>query len=47
MLDIGSYLLGLVKGKKNGSGIVDLEGGLSVTEDEDGFIVIEEAQDGE
>ena len=47
MLDMDSYLLGITKGTKNGVGVVDLEGGISITEDADGFIVIEEAQDGE
>lgn len=41
------YILGLLMGRKKGTGEIDLEGGLSVTEDEDGFIVIEEAEDGE
>lgn len=47
MIDIVSYLMGLKKGTNNGANIVDLEGGISITEDADGFIVIEEAQDGE
>ena len=45
MIDI-EYLLGLKKGLKSAE-TIDVEGGISISEDEDGFVVIEEEEDGE
>ena len=45
MIDI-AYILGLKKGLKS-TETIDVEGGISITEDEDGFVVIEEEEDGE
>ena len=46
MIDIG-YIIGVIQGRETGSGgIIEIEG-LSIYEDEDGFLVIEEAENGE
>ena len=46
MIDIG-YIIGILQGRETGSGeVIEIEG-LSIYEDEDGFLVIEEADNGE
>ena len=45
MIDIG-YIIGLMQGRVIGAGEVIVIDGLSISEDEDGFLVIEEAENG-
>lgn len=44
MIDI-SYILGMKKERKASGEPLDIEGNLSITEDESGFIVIDEEDD--
>ena len=45
MQDIISYIFGRKKGKGNEP--IEIEGNISLSEDQDGYIVIEEETDGE
>lgn len=42
MIDIVSYILGLIKGKAEGAGNVIIEGGITCTDDGNGNITITE-----
>lgn len=46
MVDIG-YIIGLLKGMTIGAGEPVVIDGLSISEDEEGFLLIEEAENGE
>ena len=46
-MDIESYVIGLISGKKQGAGNITIESGITCTETADGEITIEEDDDGE
>ena len=46
-MDMLSYIIGLVKGKEDGKGVIEFQDGQYTIEDEgnDGHLVIKEAED--
>lgn len=46
-MDIVSYVIGLISGKKQGAGNITIDGNITCTETADGEITIEEDSDGE
>ena len=46
-MDIVSYIIGLISGKKQGAGNITIDGSITCTETADGKISIEEDSDGE
>lgn len=45
-MDIVSYVIGLISGKKQGAGNITIESGINCTETADGEITIEEDGNG-